>query len=58
MKKLLVIFISVLLALTANLSVFAAYELEDFTIPETGILFQFNGNADDAFRQHKRHHSR
>ena len=49
MKKLLVIFISVLLALTANLSVFAAYELEDFTIPETGILFQFNGNADDAF---------
>ncbi len=41
---------TILIAVLAASPVFAAYEnLEDFKIPDTGVLFKFDGNADDAF---------
>lgn len=45
-----ILLITILTAVLTASPVFAAYEnLEDFTFPDTGVLFKFDGNADDAF---------
>lgn len=49
MKKVLIPIVAPILATLLFVSVFAECTAEDFTIPETGVLFQFYGDANDAF---------
>ena len=49
MKKALFLLSAVLLIAVMAIPVLAEFDLEDFTIPDTGVHFAFNGDAKDEF---------
>ncbi len=49
MKKALFLLSAVLLIAVMAIPVLAEFDLEDFTIPDTGVHFGFNGDAKDEF---------
>ena len=49
MKKVLILLSAVLLIALMAIPAMAEFDLEDFTIPDTGVHFGFNGDAKDEF---------
>ncbi|MBR4896494.1 MAG: hypothetical protein IKZ41_08695, partial [Clostridia bacterium] len=49
MKKVFLLLSAVLLIALLAIPAFAEFDLEDFTIPDTGVHFAFNGDAKDEF---------